>query len=117
MDALRHYIDVTSTLRPEGAVRLFVALVKPHHPVSLSTIAHWLKGMLQQAGIDVSIFEAHSVRGASSSSAAAADVTTSDILQAADWSSESVFRKFYYRPTGSAAYGRAVLSRHTDSEA
>ena len=86
MDALRHYIDSTSSLRPEGSMRLFVALVKPHNPVSSSTIAR-LKGMLQQAGVDISIFGAHSVRGASSSSAAAAGVTTSDILQAADWSS------------------------------
>ena len=70
--------------------------------------------MLQQAGVDISIFGAHSVRGASSSSAAG--VTTSDILQVADWSSESVFRKFYYRPTGNVVYGQAVLSRHTDSE-
>ena len=102
VDALHHYIDSTSSLRPEGSVRLFVALVKPHNPVS-STIARWLKGMLQQAGIDVSIFGAHSIRGASSSSAAAAGVTTSNILQATDWSSESVFRKFYYWPTGNVA--------------
>ena len=56
VDALRHYIDSTSSLRPEGSVRLFVALVKPHNPVSSSTIARWLKGMLQQAGVDISIF-------------------------------------------------------------
>ena len=91
-------------------MRLFVALVKPHNPVSSSTIARWPKGMLQQAGIDVSIFGAHSARGVPSSSAATAGVTTSDILQASDWSSESVFRKFYYRPTGNVAYGQAVLS-------
>ena len=110
VDALRHYIDSTSSLRPEGSVRLFVALVKPQNPVSSSTIARWLKGMVQHAGVDKSIFGAHSVRGASSSSAAAAGVTTSNILQAADWGSESVFRKFYYRPTGNVAYGRATLS-------
>ena len=46
----------------------------------------------------------------SSSSAAAAGVTTNDILKAADWIFESVFRNFYYRPTGDVTYGRAVLS-------
>ena len=61
MDALCHYIDSTSSLRAEGSVRLFVAVVKPHNPVSSSTIVCWMKGMLQQAGIDVSIFGAHSV--------------------------------------------------------
>ena len=41
-------------------------------------------------------------------------VTTNDILKAADWSSESVFRKFYYRPTHNPLYGRAVLSKGSD---
>ena len=38
------------------------------------------------------------------------------ILKAADWSSESVFRNFYYQPTGDVTYGHAVLSRHSGSE-
>ena len=108
---LQKYIDVTSSLRPEGKVKLFVAIVKPHNPVSSATIARWLRDVLQQAGIDIGIFGAHSIRGASSSAAAAAGVTTNDILKAADWSSESVFWNFYYRPTGDVTYGRAVLSR------
>ena len=58
---LRQYINVTSSLRLEGTVKLFVAIVRPHHPVSSSTIARWLRDMLQQAGINVGIFGAHSV--------------------------------------------------------
>ena len=108
MATLRQYINVTSSLHSEGTVKLFVAIVRPHHPVSSSTIAQWLRDMLQQAGINVGIFGAHSVRGPS---AAAAGVTTNDILKAADWSSELVFRNFYYRPTGDVTYGRAMLSR------
>jgi len=53
---LRQYINVTSPLRPDGAVKLFVAIVKPHNPVTSSTIARWLKETLQQGGIDVQIF-------------------------------------------------------------
>jgi len=34
----------------------------------------------------------------------------SDIMQAADWSSESVFRNFYYLPSHDTMSGRAVLS-------
>ena len=113
---VRQYLTVTSSLCPEGAVKLFVAIVKPHNPLSSSSIARWLKETLQQAGIDVGIFGAHSVRGASSSSAAAAGVTTNDILKAADWSSESVFRNFYYWRTGDVTYGRAVLSQCSGSE-
>ena len=62
-----------------------------------STIARWLKTCLSEAGINTEIFKAHSVRGASSSTTAAAGVTTSDILQVADWSSVSTFQKFYLR--------------------
>ena len=32
------------------------------------------------------------------------------ILKAADWSSESVFQRFYYKPTEDPSFGRAVLS-------
>ena len=56
-----------------------MAVVKPHKPVSSCTIAHWLKCVLGDSGIDVSMFAAHSVRGASSSAAAMAGVTTNDI--------------------------------------
>ena len=60
------------------------------------------------SGIDMSTFTAHSTRGASTSAAADSGITTSDILKAADWSTESVFRKFYYRPTY-ASYGHNML--------
>ena len=69
---------------------------------------------LSEAGIDTEIFKAHSVRGISSSKAATAGVTTADILQAADWSSESKFQKYYHHPIleqkDKSAFGRAVLS-------
>ena len=50
------------------------------------------------AGIDTSVFKAHSVRGASTSSALDRGVPMQDILATADWSRESTFRRFYYRP-------------------
>jgi len=114
VETLRHYQTATSTLR-NGADHLFVATVKPHKPVASCTIARWLKEVLKLSGIDVNIFKAHSTRGASVSAAAESGVTTADILKAADWSAESVFRKFYYRPTHDPSYGRAVLSS-TSSE-
>ena len=59
-----------------------------------SSFARWLKSVLQSAGVDTSIFTAHSVRGASVSKTANMAVTTKDILKAANWSSESVFQRF-----------------------
>ena len=91
--------------------QLFVSLIKPYNPVSPSTIARWLKSVLTKAGIDINIFKAYSVRGASTSAAASAGVTTNDILNAADWSSESVFRKFYYRPEQKSSFGSSVLAK------
>ena len=84
----RQYESVTSPLRLGDQQELFLAIVKPHKPVSSCTIARWLKCVLGDSGIDISMFAAHSVRGASSSAAAMAGVTTNDILKAADWSTD-----------------------------
>ena len=90
--------------------KLFLALIKPYKAVTSSTIARWLRSLLEAAGIDTSVFSAHSVRGASSSAAANLGIATNDILKAADWSSQSVFQKFYYKPVEDPSFGRAVLS-------
>jgi len=93
---------------------LFLSWIGKHDPVNSSTIARWLKTCLNEAGIDTEIFKAHSVRGASSSTAASARVTTADILKAADWSLAGTFQKFYLCPTkvsdDKSSFGTAVLS-------
>ena len=67
---------------------------------------------LKISGIDINAFTAHSIRSASTPAEADSGITTSDrdIPKAADWSIESVFRKFYYWPTRDALYGCTVLS-------
>ena len=95
---LKAYEDRTAPYR-EGQQNLFLALIKPYKAVTSSIIARWLESPLEAAHIDTSEFSAHSVRGASSSVAANLGITANDILKAADWSSESVFQKFYYKPT------------------
>ena len=109
VEALKAYEGRTAPYRG-GEPKLFLALIKPYKAVTSSTIARWLKSLLEAAGIDTSVFTAHSVRGVSSSVAANMGITTNDILKAADWSSESVFQRFYYKPTEDPSYGRAVLS-------
>jgi len=85
-----------------------------YDPVSSSTIARWLRACLTEAGINTDIFKAHSVTGASSSTAAAAGVTTADTLNAADWSSVTTLQKFNFQQTKESgdnpAFGTAVLS-------
>ena len=63
---------------------LFLSWIGKHDTVTSSTIARWLKTCLAEAGIDTNVFKAHSVRGVSSFTAAAAGVTTADILNVAD---------------------------------
>ena len=68
------------------------------------------------AGIDRGTFKANSVRGAATSAAANAGVTMSDILKAADWRSESVFTRFYYKPVRSGVLEATVLSKSGSNE-
>ena len=109
---LKAYEAKTKPIRGKET-RLLLAIIKPNRPVTSSTVARWLKSLLELSGIDTSTFGAHSVRGASSSKAANAGVTTNDILKAANWSSESVFQRFYHKPSQDSSYGRAVLSSST----
>ena len=81
-----------------------------------SSIARWLRTILEEAGIDSSIFGAHSTRGASASAAARGGVTLEEILKAANWSSESVFQRFYHKEVDRAAYGRAVIDNQNSLE-
>ena len=94
----------------EGENHLFIAVRKPHRPVTSTTIGHCLKKVLQQSGIDTSIFTAHSTRGAATSKARVAGVSIPDILKIADWSSASTFTRFYHRPITPSKFGQAVLS-------
>lgn len=48
--------------------------------------------MLAEAGVDTSVFKAYFVRGAATSAALTKDVSIQDILDTADWSTNSTFR-------------------------
>ena len=82
----------------KGEPRLFIAIIKPHGALTPSTIACWLKSILEAAGIDTSIFNAHSVRGASTSKAANVGITIHNILKAADWKSGQSSKSFTISP-------------------
>ena len=96
------YLDKTRAVH-QGERRLLLSFIKPHKAVTSSTIARWLTTTLERAGIDPSIFGAHSTRGASASAAVRGGITTADILKAANWSSESIFQRFYHKEIDRAA--------------
>ena len=115
---LKQYEKVTRNLRQKTENTqnlLFISYVKPHKPVTSATIARWVKTVLSLAGID-GVFTAHSTRGASASAAARAGVALSDIMEAADWSRESTFKKFYHRPTQKSVFTMGVLRGQDSSD-
>ena len=109
---LKRYEKVTERFRNNSnynSNRLFLSYIKPHRRVLSSTIARWVKSVLTLSGIDTESFSAHSTRAAASSAAARARVALKDIMNAADWTNESTFKKFYHKPVFSASFGRGVL--------
>ena len=114
VETLKIYEERTAFFRDSsGENRVFRSFISKHGPVTSSTIARWLKTCLQKAGIDTSKFKAHSTRVAAATKAAMSGLTVDEIMKAADWSSEGVFQKFYYRPQHSGKFGSAVLAAST----
>ena len=110
---LQYYCKKTQKLRTleNGQMKpaVFQTSIKPYGPATSATIVRWIKSVLEKAGIDTSIFKAHSVRGAAATAAAEAGISIPEILEAADWSSGSTFERFYYRPSKAVAFGTSVL--------
>ena len=107
METLRVYERKTLSLRNETDP-LLISCVKPHKQVATSTISRWIKAMLREAGVDAN---AHSTRSASTSAAFAAGLSTKDIMNAACWSRESTFKRFYCRPISNTESFSSLILR------
>ena len=113
VECLKCYEALTSAFRPIDPSlpnQLFLSYIRPHSPVTSSSVARWIKSILELSDIDISIFTAHSVRGAATSEALNKGISIPDILKMASWSNESTFQRFYYRPQFNSSPGKAVLS-------
>jgi hypothetical protein len=64
---------------------------------------------MKLAGINTDIFSAHSTRSASTLKAKAVGVLVADILKAANWSSASMFCRFYHKSIDSPIFGCGIL--------
>lgn len=109
---LREYVARTDSLREasEGEA-LFRSYQKPFKTVGASTIGRWTKETLGVAGVDISMFKAHSTRAAATS-AAKTMIPVDQILKCVGWSSATTFGKFYDKPLmPSKTLGEAVLER------
>ena len=111
IECLREYEKRTSGFRPKDPSmpnRLLLSHIKPHKPISLATLGRWLKDIISRAGIDTDIFKAHSVRGAAATSSFNIGIPLQDILKLVDWSTDSTFRRFYYKPTNQPLVARSL---------
>ena len=110
---LNEYLTRTKNLRPAEGSSLFLASVSPFKPVKSSTIAGWIKTILLRAGIDTSVWSAHSTRGASTSKASNLGVSIQTILETGCWKGVGTFKKFYKKPvlpeTSKKEFAKAVL--------
>ena len=91
---LKHYIKITQKLRKSN--KLLISF-KTFKNISTSTLARWLKNILQLSGIDITKFKAHSYRGASTSAAYISGISLKEVLKTANWRSAKTFKKFYLR--------------------
>lgn len=114
VECFRYYLKLSRNVRPviPSSVpdKLFISFIRPHKPVTSTTLGRWLRTFMSAAGIDSHVFKAHSVRGASTTAAANAFVPLSTIMSMADWSSASTFRTFYYKPLFNSDFASGVLS-------
>ena len=114
VSCLRLYLTKTKGFRKDTNQkhRLFLSLNKPYKPVVACTIARWLKTLMEKAGVDTSIFKAHSTRAASTSKAKKQGVSTSQIVKCANWARATTFEKFYHKKivTPEQKYQNVVLA-------
>lgn len=108
MHTLLYYIDRTRLHRQCNQVLISYITFRA---ITTSTVARWLKQVLELSGVNTDTFKAHSFRGASTSKAYFKGCSLKRILDTADWSSDKTFKKFYCRrPANNLSFSQAVFS-------
>ena len=97
---MEEYLKRTSPIRIKdpSKTQLLLSVLKPFQPISKSSVARWMKLLIQEAGVGEQ-FSAHSIRGAASTAAVMKGMSISEVLRIADWSSDNVLKTFYFKPT------------------
>ncbi|CAH0549561.1 unnamed protein product [Brassicogethes aeneus] len=98
-NTLKCYLDKTRQLRNDDNKFLIITCKKPYKNANPQTISRWIKLTLGKAGLDTSIFSAHSTRHAATSAAQRKGINLDIIRKTAGWSDSSdTFARFYNRP-------------------
>ena len=109
---INEYLKRTENLRSDDF--LLISWRKPFKKVSKDTVARWIKEVMAKSGINTTIFKSHSTRAASTSAVAKRGAPMKCILDAAGWSRESTFGKFYNKQT-SQNFGQQLLQAYQNS--
>ncbi|KAG1037308.1 hypothetical protein G6F43_012890 [Rhizopus delemar] len=68
--------------------------------VKPTTIANWIKEEIGKAGIDITLFQAHSIRAASSTKAVELGNSIQSVKKHANWSlTSNTFERYYFKPS------------------
>ena len=96
---LRTYLDTTEELRAAGTAgeQLLISFKQPHGALAKSSVARWLKIAMQEAGIDTSVFQAHSTRAAATSRAENLGLSVQQIMERANWKRAMTFKRYYHK--------------------
>ena len=115
VQCLRTYLNLTASQRETNMQKdhLFLSFILPHQVVKACSIARWLKLDMEEAGIDMSKFKAHSTRSAAVSCVPLSGLWAEDIAKLGDWSNVKIFYKFYKKEVQSSSENltqKAILS-------
>jgi hypothetical protein len=108
MELLRRY-EAAGVSASDGGDRVWRALKTPFKPIGRECISNIVVAEMAKAGIDTSVYKAHSVKGAAASAALEAGESEETIMKSAVWSSRSVFERFYARRRVIPSVGKAIL--------
>ena len=109
---LLHYIDRSTSLRKlPDSTQLIFSLNKPHKGVTSSSLARWIKDILQDCGVNTSVFKAHSTISAATSKAFLHGASIAEILKLANWCNQKTFTNYYNRSVASdTQLGEMILT-------
>ena len=97
-------------MRQSGRPIEFMSVADVPTEIGIQTIAKDTLCVLEAAGIDVSVFKAHSTRMTAASKAVDEGVQVSDVMCQGKWLSFSVFEQFYNRSTKVPNFAALVLT-------
>ena len=110
VQTLTAYLSRTAEIRDKNTGSIFISTRPPFQEATTTTIARWTKETLANAGIDISLFKAHSVGGATTSKMSDLRIPIQDIMKKAAWKNESIFQKFYKKTLLPVDVSHHVLS-------